>query len=150
MFGYESLYRTITTKLRPKDSYSTIKTFHNKYKKYKNFIFLSKSYEDLYNLYQDRYLLQISDGFSCESFMFNIIRDRCGFIIYDNREIRRFKNKDNAIKYKISKSFLKSYDKYTKSIEYYCFNYNGKEKDEIEYINNAYDNGRRVTLYEKS
>lgn len=146
MFGYESLYRPMTVKLKPKDSYSTIKKFHNKYKKYNNFIFLTKSYEDLYNLHQDRYLLQLSDGISYESFMFNIVKDNYGYCIYDNKEIRRFRNKNNALKYKISKSFLKTFDKYTNSVEVFCFKYNGTEHDEIEFINNSYYNGRRVKI----
>ena len=139
MFGYESLYRPMTVKLKPKDSYSTIKKFHNKYKKYNNFIFLSKSYEELTNLHQERYLLQMSDGISYESFMFNIIKDNYGYCIYDNKEIRRFRNK-------ISKSFLKSFDQYTNSVEVFCFKYNGIEHDEQEFINNSYYRGRRVKI----
>lgn len=145
MFDYESLYDPMTLKLKPKDSYSTIKKFHNKYKKYNNFIFLSRSFESLSYIHQDRYLLQLSDGFSCESFMFNIVKDKCGFFIYDNKEIRKFRNERNALKYKLSKLYLKTY-RNAKSIEFFCFKYNGNERDEYEYINNSYLQGRRIKI----
>ena len=147
MSNYESIFKTITIKLKPKDSYMTLRNFYNKYKRCDNFTFLKKSCEVLYNLKQDQYLLQVTDGFSCESCFFNIINDKTGFYIYDNKEIKHFHKKENALKYKLSKYFLSlPRFKYDKSIEYYCFNNNNTKLDKYDYIQNSFENCRRIII----
>ena len=75
MCNYESSLKILTTKLKLKDSYLQIRNFCNKNKKQDNFIFLQKSYESMYNLSQETFLLQLNDGISYETYFFNIVSD---------------------------------------------------------------------------
>ena len=145
MSSYESVFKISTTNIKPKDSYMTLRNFYNKYKKCDSFTFSKKSCEVLNYLKQDRYLLQVTDGISCESCFFNIIKDKTGYYIYDNKEIRHFHKKENALKYKLSKHFLSKF-KYDKSIEYYCFVNNDTKLDKYDYIQYSFENCGRIKI----
>ena len=145
MCNYESSLKILTTKLKLKDSYLQIRNFCNKNKKQDNFIFLQKSYESMYNLSQETFLLQLNDGISYETYFFNIVSDKSGYYIYDKNEIRHFRKKENALKYKLSKLYLKNF-KYSNSIEYFCFNCNIINKDKYESANDAFMYNRRIYI----
>lgn len=145
MSNYELSYKFLTIRLKPKDSYSTLRSFTNKYKRCDNYTFLKRSCEVLKELKQERYLLQMNDGVSYESCFFNIVSDSTGYYIYDKNEIRHFRKKENALKYKLSKCFLQKFD-YANSIEYFCFNYDIPEKSKEDFINNSFLYGRRILI----
>jgi hypothetical protein len=131
--------------MKPKNITSILKQFYYNNRKSNNFDIIKKSIENLNYLDYKNYVLQIQDGYSVESYLFSIYKDKTGFYLFDNKKLKHFHSYENCLKYQMSKIYLDNYS--SESINYYCFQYNyNNEGSENEYVNNAYIKGTRIIL----
>ena len=141
----KDLFICNTIKMKPKNIASILKQFYYNNKKSNNFDFIKKSIEKLNYIDYKNFVLQIEDGYSVESYLFSIYKDKTGFYLFDNKKLRHFHSYENTLKYQLSKIYLDNYS--SESINYYCFQYNyNNEESENEYVNNAYIKGTRIIL----
>lgn len=144
MNDYISLFDIKSIKYHPKNSLSIIKQI-NKFSSdsFENLKYSSTKYS---HLNQDSYMLQISNGYSIETFIFSIYSDTSGYYLRDTR-IRHFHNKENALKYKLAKSYENYFCDY-KSVEYQCYKLNNVDNiyDSYDYVNESYKHGKRIYI----
>lgn len=144
MSGYNSLFDMKSIKYRPKNSLSIIKQINR---------FSTDSFENLKHslskythLDQKSFMLQMFNGKSVETFIFSIYSDPSGYFIRD-RNIKHFHNIENALKYKLAKSY-EQYFKEDRSVEYQCYMLNNIDSvnDKYDYVNKAYRYGQIVYI----
>lgn len=148
MYSYESLLTVRHFKLKPKDSYKLIRKYYKRTdKNLSQYEFMCKTREALSNLSPKSYVLQITDGRSIESIFYSVVQDSTGYYMLDNTNIKRFRNKKNVLKYKLSKEMLQRFS-HTDTVNFYCFEYNPSSSrcTENEYVNLSFHYGRKVTL----
>ena len=144
IFSFESYEFT------PKYAYSTIKDFTNKHKNQNSFDKLKDSMLSLEHIKQDSYVLQIDSGNwdrSVESYFFSIYSDKSGYYLRtDDNKIKHFHNKENALKYNLAKIMVNKYS--CEKIRYFCYEFNEMDEslESYDYINYAYDYGRRIII----
>lgn len=146
MIGYEDLF-DISNQVQfiPKDSLLTIKRsnriYSNSFEAIKDFKLQNK------NLNQKVFLLEISNGYSVESYSFSIFKDKNGFYLNNKNRLKHFHYFENALKYELSSIYSKKYS-LEKSIEYLCFEFNDIDKNTsfFDYRNLAYKYGNRIYI----
>jgi hypothetical protein len=143
MNDYISLFDIKSIKYHPKNSLSIIKEINRfSNNSFENLKYSSTKYS---HLDQDSYMLQISNGHSIETFIFSIYGDSSGYYLRDTK-IRHFHNKENALKYKLAKSYENYFD--DESVEYLCYKLNKVDDvyDTYDYINESYRHGNRIYI----
>lgn len=129
----------------PKDSLPVI----NKTRRYYSNSFESMKDSKLKNknLNQKSFLLEISNGYSVETYFFSVFKDKTGFYLKNRNRINHFHCFENALKYELSSIYLKNYSP-ENSVEYLCFEYNdiSKDMDYNDYRNIAYRRGKRIYI----
>lgn len=144
MSGYSSLFDMKSIKYRPKNSLSIIKQI-NRFST-DSFENLKYSLSEYSHLDQKSFMLQVSNGKSVETFIFSIYNDLSGYFIRD-KNIRHFHNIENALKYKLAKSYEQYFNENGK-VEYQCYTLNNIDNvnDKYDYVNKAYRYGQRVYI----
>lgn len=133
----------------PKEAYSTIKDFVNKHKNQNSFDKLKDSMLSLNHLKQRSFVLQVDSGKwdrSVESYFFSIYSDKTGYYLRNGNTLKHFHNADNALKYNLAKIFKTNYS--CESIHYQCYEFNEMDEalESFDYINYAYDYGKRIII----
>lgn len=146
MNEYEELFDiSKQVQFTPKDSLLVI----NRTRKYYSNSFESMKDTKLKNknLNQKMFLLEISNGYSVESYLFSVIKDQSGFYLKNKNKIKHFHSFENALKYELSSIYVTKYP-LENSLEYLCFEYNdiSKETTFSEYKNLAYKCGKRIYI----
>ena len=98
-------------------------------------------------LNQRLFLLEVSNGYSVESYFFSVFKDKTGFYLKNKNRVNHFHSFENALKYELCSVYSKNYPM-ENSVEYLCFEYSDISKDTTwyEYKNLAYERGNRIYI----
>ena len=77
----------------------------------------------------------------------SIYSDKSGYYLRtDDNKLKHFYNKENALKYNLAKIMTNNYS--CEKIHYFCYEFNEMDEslESYDYINYAYDYGRRIII----
>lgn len=147
MNNKRSLFSIVTCKMKPRHMKKALNDIFVTRSNESDFSFMQKNSMLYRNLEGSQYILQIDDKISVESYFFTVYNSPSGFYLMDNKELKKFRNLKNCLKYKLAKTYYRNHWS-SESIHYICLRTNeylssGSMSDALY---NGYKYGQRIDI----
>ena len=147
MNNKRSLFNIVTCKMKPRHMRKELNKIFVTRSNESDFSFMQKNSVLYRNLEGKQYILQIDDNISVESYFFTVYNSPSGFYLMDNKELKKFHNLKNCLKYKLAKTYRRNHWS-SESIRYICLRTNeylasGSMSDALY---NGYKYGQRINI----
>ena len=142
---YESLFTFKIITLPLKDSSSIINKFIHKNRKCDGFELMKRASESLKCIRKKQYILECFTDRSVETYFYTLLSDNKSHYLIGKNTFKRFHNYKNAMKYMLSKSYIKDF-KSEESIEYRCFDLDKLMCSSESTVAYAYTECKRINI----